>query len=204
MPNQSVRLFTASSRAVLQNETRTAFNFYCYSSCQPAEGAAATLPVLQCVCLYIHLCEDHRASEWEQVHSTDLLFQDYIRIGFMFGLRSVGKTLSDGPRTDRRVCARVCVHYHCRVLLSLMSSCSLTSLCRLETHTHRNRVRIKAGRRWFPHLPETMASHLLPAVSVSICMHVYLCHIYRTDCAFCVFSPLKTLQRGRLSGNWLI
>lgn len=26
----------------------------------------------------------------------------------MFGLRSVGKTLSDGPRTDRRVCTRVC------------------------------------------------------------------------------------------------
>lgn len=204
MPNQSVRLFTASSRAVLQNDQNCIQLLLLFLPSASWGRCSYTTSFTVCLLVHPSLRGPLRASEWEQVHSTDLLFQDYIRIGFMFGLRSVGKTLSDGPRTDRRVCARVCVHYHCRVLLSLMSSCSLTSLCRLETHTHRNRVRIKAGRRWFPHLPETMASHLLPAVSVSICMHVYLCHIYRTDWAFCVFSPLKTLQRGRLSGNWLI
>lgn len=171
MPNQSVRLFTASSRAVLQNETRTAFNFYCYSSCQPAEGAAATLPVLQCVCLYIHLCEDHRASEWEQVHSTDLLFQDYIRIGFMFGLRSVGKTLSDGPRTDRRVRARVCsLPLSCPVEsdVELLSDLTVSSG---NTHTqkqskNKSRKTLVSSSSWNNGFSSTASCE---------CLHMYAC-----------------------------
>lgn len=71
-------------------------------------------------------------------------------------------------------CARPCV---CSLPLSCPVESDVELLSDLTVssgNTHRNRVRIKAGRRWFPHLPETMVSHLLPAVSVSICMHAYL------------------------------
>lgn len=171
MPNQSVHLFTASSRAVLQNDQNCIQLLLLFLLSASWGRCSYTTSFTVCLLVHPSLRGPLRASEWEQVHSTDLLFQDYIRIGFMFGLRSVGKTLSDGPRTDRRVCARVCsLPLSCPVEsdVELLSDLTVSSG---NTHTqkqskNKSRKTLVSSSSWNNGFSSTASCE---------CLHMYAC-----------------------------